>query len=244
MMAAAIAIAWGLAVAAQATGAATFLHHDSLIEGGPPLPVALAVFACAWQVMIVAMMLPSSLPLMRLFGVVAARRPRPRRLRAAFYAGYALVWTGFGVAAFLFDVGIHTTVDSWPWLARHDWLIGGSLLVTAGAFQFTPLKYACLDRCRAPGAFLLRYYERGTRNAVGLGVRHGAYCLGCCWALMLVMFAAGVASLVWMAVLTTVMVLEKTRPIGRRLAPVVGMALIGFATIVLAYGAYASAPHG
>jgi predicted metal-binding membrane protein len=238
-MTAAIAIAWGLAVAAQVTGAAAFLHHDSLIEGHTPLPVALALFACAWQAMIVAMMLPSSLPLMRLFGAIAARG-----LRAIFYGGYALVWTAFGLAAFLFDVGVHATVDSWPWLSRNDWLIGGSLLVAAGAFQFTPLKYACLDRCRAPGAFLLRYYERGARGALRLGLRHGAYCLGCCWALMLVMFAAGVASLVWMALLTGVMVLEKTHPAGRRLAPVVGAALIAFASTVLAYGVYASGAHG
>jgi predicted metal-binding membrane protein len=242
-MTAAIAIAWTLALAAQASGAAAFLHHDALIEGDLPLWVALALFAAAWQAMIVAMMLPSSLPLMRLFGAVAAGRPRPRRLRASFYGGYALVWTAFGVLAVLFDVAVHSTVDSWAWLARHEWLIGGGLLAAAGAFQFTPLKYACLDRCRAPGAFLLRYYERGSAGALRLGLRHGAFCLGCCWALMLVMFAAGVASLVWMAILTAVMVLEKTHSVGRQLAPVVGVALIGFSSIVLAYGAYASGAH-
>ena len=202
--------------------------------------MALALFACAWQAMIVAMMLPSSLPLMRLFGSVTTQRPRPLRLRASFYGGYALVWTAFGLAAFLFDVGVHATVDAWPWLSRHDWLIGGSLLAAAGAFQFTPLKYACLDRCRAPGAFLLRYYERGAGGALRLGLRHGAFCLGCCWALMLVIPAAGVASLAWMAILTAVMVLEKTHPAGRRLAPVVGVALILFSSIVVAYGVYAA----
>jgi predicted metal-binding membrane protein len=240
MTVAAITVAWGLTAAAQATGAAAFLHHDALIEGGLPLQVALVLLIAAWQAMIVAMMLPSSLPLMRLFGTIAATRPRPWRLRASFYGGYALVWTAFGIAAFLFDVGVHATVDAWPWLRRHDWLIGGSLLVAAGAFQFSPLKYACLDRCRAPAAFLLRYYERGADGALRLGVRHGAYCLGCCWALMLVMFAAGVASLVLMALLTAVMVLEKTHPVGRQLAPVVGATLIGFASIVVAYGVYVS----
>jgi predicted metal-binding membrane protein len=239
-MVAAVAIAWTLAVVAQAAGAAAFLHHDALIEGSLPLPVALVLFVGAWQAMIVAMMLPSSLPLMRLFAAVAAHRPRPRRLRFSFFTGYALVWTAFGVGAFLFDVGVHATVDSWPWLSRHDWLIGGSLLAAAGAFQFTPLKYACLDRCRAPGGFLVRYYERGTGGALRLGLRHGVFCLGCCWALMLVMFAAGVASLVWMALLTAVMVLEKTHRVGRQLAPVVGVALISFSSIVLAYGAYAA----
>lgn len=244
MIVAAIVIVWALAVTAQATGAATFVHHDALIEGSLPLLVGIALFVAAWQAMIVAMMLPSSLPMMRLFGAVAAARPRPRRLRAAFLGGYALVWTAFGIAAFVFDVGVHAAADSWSWLSRHDWLIGGSLLAASGAFQFTRLKYACLDHCRNPGAFLLRYYERDLGGALRLGLRHGAFCVGCCWALMLVMFAAGVASLVWMAVLTTVMVLEKTHPVGRRLAPVVGVALIGFASIVLAYGAYASSVQG
>lgn len=238
-MIAAIVIAWGLALAAQATGAAGLVHHDALLEGDLPLPVALGLFALAWQAMIVAMMLPSSLPLMRLFGEVAARQPRALRLRASLYGGYAIVWTAFGLGAFLFDVAVHATVEGSPWLSRHDWLIGGGLIAAAGAFQFTPLKYACLDNCRAPGAFLLRHYERGAEGALRLGLRHGAFCVGCCWALMLVMFAAGVASLVWMALLTTVMVLEKTHPVGRQLAPVVGAALIGFASVVLALGASA-----
>jgi predicted metal-binding membrane protein len=134
---------------------------------------------------------------------------------------------------------VHATVDAWPWLARHDWLIGANLLIVAGAFQFTPLKYACLDRCRAPGAFLLRHYRRGARNALAIGARHGAHCVGCCWALMLVMFAAGVASLVWMALLTTIMVHEKTHATGRRAVPVTGAAALGLASILVVWGASA-----
>jgi predicted metal-binding membrane protein len=179
---------------------------------------------------------PSSLPLVRLFTTASRGQPRPAAAVAAFLAGYAIVWSAFGALAFGFDVAVHATVDAWPWLAAHDFLIGGGLIAAAGAFQFTPLKYACLDRCRAPGAFLLRHYRRGPRHALRIGARHGADCVGCCWALMLVMFAAGVASLVWMALLTTVMVHEKTHPVGRRMVPVTGLAALFLASFVILWG--------
>ena len=165
----AIAAAWVLVLAAQAAGAASLLHHDALIETGPPPWIALALFLVAWQVMIAAMMLPSSLPLVRLFAAASARQPRPRAAMAGFLGGYALVWSAFGGLAFLLDVGVHAAVDSSPWLDRHDWLIGGSVLALAGAFQFTTLKDACLDRCRHPGHFLLRFYERGAGGGFRLG---------------------------------------------------------------------------
>ena len=111
--------------------------------------------------MIAAMMLPSSLPLVRMFAAASARQPRPGAAMAGFLGGYALVWSAFGALAFLFDVGVHAAVDSSPWLADHDWLLGGSVLALAGAFQFTTLKDACLDKCRHPGHFLIRFYERG-----------------------------------------------------------------------------------
>jgi predicted metal-binding membrane protein len=235
-----IAAAWVAAVVAHATGKAALLHHDALIEDGPSAPVATVLFLLAWQVMIAAMMLPSSLPLVRLFGRASARAPDRARAMAAFIGGYALVWSAFGALAFAMDAGLHAAVDASPWLQQRDWAIGGAVLALAGAFQFTPLKDACLDKCRHPAQFLIRYYERGIGGGFRLGVRHGAFCVGCCWALMLVMFAAGVASLVWMALLTTVMVHEKTRSAGRRAVPVTGVALLGLASVVLLYSAYAA----
>jgi predicted metal-binding membrane protein len=235
---AAIAVAWVVAVAAQATGAAALLHHDALIEDGPRAWVALPLFVLAWQVMVAAMMLPSSLPLVRLFSVASAGQPRPRAAMAGFLGGYALVWSAFGALAFAFDLGVHAAVHASPWLYAHEWLLGGSMLVLAGAFQFTELKDACLDQCRHPAAFLLRFYERGAAGGLRLGARHGVFCVGCCWALMLVMFAAGVASLVWMGLLTAVMVHEKTRPLGARAVPVTGLALLAAgSTALLSAGA-------
>jgi predicted metal-binding membrane protein len=235
---AAIAAAWAVALAAQVTGAAALLHHDTLAEHGPALWTAVPLFLLAWQVMVAAMMLPSSLPLARLFAAASAGQPRPRAAMAGFLGGYALVWSAFGALAFAFDLGVHAAVHASPWLHAHEWLLGGSVLVLAGAFQFTRLKDACLDNCRHPAAFLLRFYERGTAGGLRVGARHGVFCVGCCWALMLVMFAAGVASLLWMALLTAIMVHEKTRPLGARAVPVTGLALLAAgSTALLSAGA-------
>jgi predicted metal-binding membrane protein len=144
------------------------------------------------------------------------------------------------VAAAVSDMGLHAAVNASPWLEAHDWAIGGSVLAMAGAFQFTSLKDACLDKCRHPAQFLMRYYERGVGGGLRLGARHGAFCVGCCWALMLVMFAAGMANLLWMALLTALMIHEKTRPSGAKAVPVTGVALLAMASIVLMYGAYAA----
>ena len=231
----AIAVAWALAVIAEISGRGTALHHDALIEGKLPYALALVLFLVAWQAMIAAMMVPSSLPLLRLFTSAAAGQPRPRAAIAAFLGGYALVWTAFGALAFIGDTMIHATVDRTPWLQHHEWLIAGGTLALAGAFQFSRLKDRCLEVCRHPGAFLLRHYERGLPAAFALGRRHGLFCLGCCWALMLLMFAAGVANLWWMAGLTALMVYEKTGPGGRRAVPVAGVMLLTFAALVLVH---------
>jgi predicted metal-binding membrane protein len=222
----AIALGWALAIGAELTGTAHSLHHDSLIHDGPPLWEGLLLFLLAWQAMIAAMMLPSSLPLIRMFEAVNERQERSGRARAAFLSGYVVVWTAFGAQAFLGDVGIHTMVDSIPWLEQHDWVIAGGVLAMAGAFQFSDLKDKCLSKCRQPGPYLFSHYRRGPAAGFRLGLGHGLYCLGCCWALMLVMFAAGVAMLWWMAALTAVMVYEKTGRHGAAVTPVVGVVLL------------------
>jgi predicted metal-binding membrane protein len=231
----AIAVAWAMAIGAEISGRGSALHHDALIEGRLPYALALVLFLVAWQAMVAAMMVPSSLPLVRLFAAAAAGQPRPRAAMAAFLGGYAVVWTAFGWLAFVGDTMVHTTVDHTPWLQRHEWLIAGGTLALAGAFQLTPLKDRCLEVCRQPGAFLLRHYERGLPAAFRLGRRHGAFCLGCCWALMLLMFAAGVANLWWMAALTGLMAYEKTGRNGRRAVPLAGIALLACAALVLAH---------
>jgi predicted metal-binding membrane protein len=235
---AAIAAAWALAVAAQATGHDAQLHHGALIEHGPAYPLALVLFVVAWQLMLAAMMLPSSLPMIRLFAATSARQARPRAALAGFLGGYGLVWTAFGTAAFCGDLVIHDAVDHTPWLSAHPWIIAGSTLTLAGAFQFTALKDRCLEQCRHPGAFLLRHYRSGAGGGFRLGQAHGRFCLGCCWALMLVMFGAGVANLWWMAALTALMTYEKTGPGGRRAVPVAGIALLAAGALTFLHPAW------
>jgi predicted metal-binding membrane protein len=231
----AIAVAWALAVAAEATGKAAALHHDALIEGDASLLAGLLLFLVAWQAMVAAMMLPSSLPLMRLFEAVSRSQDHVRRVRGAFLGGYIVVWTGFGALAFLGYADLHNAMDSVPWLAERPWLISGSTLVIAGAFQFSDLKDKCLSKCRHPAPYLLGHYRRGTGGAFRLGFGHGVFCLGCCWALMLVMFAAGAAMLWWMAALTAVMIYEKTGRYGRELTPLVGVLLLALGAIAFAH---------
>jgi predicted metal-binding membrane protein len=229
---AAIALAWAVALAAQASGAAEALHHDGLLEGGLPHWAALGLFLASWQLMTAAMMLPSSMPLIRLFWATSGRR----EALAAFLGGYALVWSVFGLVAFAGDAMLHRVVHALPALEQRPWLIAGGVLVTAGAFQFTKLKDACLEECRHPAMFLMRGYRQGTGAAFRLGREHGVFCLGCCWALMLVMFAAGFANLLWMALLAAVTAYEKVGLHGRALTPALGAALLGWGALVLAFG--------
>jgi len=245
----AIGAAWLLAALAQTSGKATLLNHGTLIEGTrfrapPPLWLALPLFMVAWQVMVVAMMVPSSLPMLRLFRATARGVPRPQETLAAFLGGYVAIWGAFGAVAFVLDIGIHRTVDHSPWLAGHPWVIGGTTLALAGAFQFSDLKDRCLSECRHPGAYLLQHYRRGVQEAFKLGWGHGLFCLGCCWALMLLMFAAGVAQLWWMAALTAVMVYEKVGRNGARLTPFIGVGLLLLAALVLIHPAWLPGPIG
>ena len=226
--------------AAQTSGAASVVHHDSVLADGPPPAGAVVLFLVGWQVMTAAMMLPSSLPLVRLFAAASAAAPGRGRALAAFLGAYALVWTTFGALAFAGDSGLNTFVTASPWLERHEWAIAPSVLMLAGAFQFSSLKDACLRSCRHPASFMHRHYERGTAGAFKLGARHGIFCVGCCWALMLVMFAVGVASLIWMALLTALMVHEKTRPLGARTVPLTGVTLLALGSTLFLWAASVS----
>jgi len=236
----AIGAAWAAAVAAEASGIAGSLHHDRLLQGGLAFGPALLLFLAAWQVMTAAMMLPSSLPLVRMFSVASARAPRRGWAMAAFLGSYALIWSGFGLLAFVGDAGLHAAVNASPWLTAHEWAIAPSVLLLAGAFQFSSLKDACLRACRHPALFLQRHYRRGVGGAFALGGRHGLFCVGCCWALMLVMFAAGAANLIMMAALTALTVHEKTRPAGARTVPLTGVVLLSLGSTLLLWAAYAN----
>jgi predicted metal-binding membrane protein len=234
-----VAAAWTLAGLAVLTNQSYLINHHYLLEESHlPVLVALIVFLACWQVMTVGMMLPSSMPMVYMMVHASRQQRRPRAVQAVFLAGYAFVWTAFSLVAFLGDTQIHWLFHHWFWLYTHSWIIGATTFAVAGVFQFSPLKGRCLKQCRSPFSFFVRYYRQGVGAAWRLGLRHGAFCLGCCWALMLVMFGIGVSSLLSMALLTGVMVVEKTYPGGQRLSPVIGIILLGLAALWLAHPAW------
>ena len=214
---AAIATAWVASAVAQWTGEAVLLHHHTLIEHGPPLWIAVLLFLVGWQVMIAAMMLPASLPTIRVVDAAIGRR-------GTFLLAFAAVWSVFGLFAFGGDFVLHHIVDATPWLAARPWLIEAGVLGLAGVYQLSPLKRRSLAACRHPVALLAD--ETHPSSAFDLGVAHAADCLGSSWALMLLMFAEGFANLWWMAALTGVMVYETTSIHGQRAAVLVGVLLL------------------
>jgi predicted metal-binding membrane protein len=216
--------AWAIALASQATGAAAGLHHHALIEGGPPLWEAIPLFLVAWQVMVMAMMLPASLDAVRAFQVEARGWGRPDVAVAAFLGAYGSVWAVFGLLAFIGDVALHQVVDASPWLAAHPWLIEAAVLALAGAYQLLPIKRRWLAACRHRGDPTPLAWLPASGAAHGL--RHGLECVGSSWALMLVMFAAGFASLWSMAALTVLMVYETRGRHGQRAATAAGIILL------------------
>jgi predicted metal-binding membrane protein len=242
---AAVGGAWGLVIGLYALDRAALIEHDAVLSGSSAAwPLAVSVFLVTWQLMTAAMMLPTSLPMIRAFAVPARAQARPVAVMGAFLAGYFAVWTAFAALALAGDAVVHWLVDRSTWLADRPWLISGGVIAGAGAFQFSPIKERCLAECRSPVQFLWRHYRPGVANAWRLGLRHGMFCLGCCWALMLLMFAVGVGSLAWMAALTGIMVVEKTSRFGRRLVPVVGVALLIWGAFTLLPPAPVSAHAG
>ena len=202
-----------------------YLHHEG---GVGPLPLEATLFAAGWVLMIVAMMLPSSVPLIVTFGMLVRRRRRPGLLVVLLLLGYLTVWGAFGLAAWVLDRGIHAAVNALPWLAAHPQLIMGATLLGAGLWQFSPLRDRCLDECRSPLGFVMNRW-RGVserREAVAMGIAHGAFCVGCCWSLMLVMFGVGLANVAAMLALGALTAVEKNLPQGRRLTHPLGVILV------------------
>jgi predicted metal-binding membrane protein len=227
-----IAGAWLLALVAQVTGNAALLHHHALIEGGAPLWLTTPIFLVAWQVMVAAMMLPASLPTIRAFSRGVATAARPSRELAAFIGSFAVVWTAFGLFAYMGDFVLHHVVDATPWLAARPWLIEGGVVALAGAYQLTPLKRMSLSVCRDPGRAVLARMPVGA-GPVRHGIDHGLACLGSSAALMLLMFAEGFANLWWMVALSAVMAYEVMGRFGQRATWIVGLGLLVYSAAIL-----------
>jgi predicted metal-binding membrane protein len=195
-----------------------------------------AVHAAAWVLMIAAMMLPTTLPLLEAFRRLTAARSDRHALLARVVAGYAAVWMLFGVAVHLLDAAVHVLAARTPALAFNAWILGAAVLALAGLYQFSALKYRCLDQCRSPLGFVVSAWHGvdARRESWQLGFRHGAFCVGCCWSLMLLMFAVGSGSIGWMLVLAAIMAIEKNLSWGRKLARPLGAGLLLWATMIVA----------
>ena len=193
-------------------------------------PVNWVLLFLMWWIMMVAMMTPSAVPLLMLFTVV--KRQGQDGHRAAGYTGflllgYLLAWALFSAVATILQRGLQEVgVFSGPMMVIKSQTVAGVLMVLVGIYQFTAIKNACLSRCRAPAQFIAQHHSPGSKGALRLGMHHGAYCLGCCWALMALLFVGGVMNLYWIAGLTLYVLLEKGLPQGKYIARLAGGGLI------------------
>lgn len=207
----------------------------------PWTPVETALAALMWAVMMVGMMTPSAAPMILLYARVgrqAAARARPFAATAWFAAGYLLAWILFALAATAAQWALQRAALLSPVMALTGAAAGGILLIAAGLYQLTPLKHACLAQCQTPIAFLQRHggFRRDPAAALGLGMRHGGYCIGCCWALMALLFVGGVMNLLWIAAITGAVLLEKLLPAGRLISYALAAILVGAGGFILARG--------
>jgi predicted metal-binding membrane protein len=184
-----------------------------------------------WVVMMIGMMVPSATPMILIHARVtrhAAAQGKPLAETAWFAGGYLLTWITFSFAATLGQWALERASLLTPMMAASSHLFGGIILIVAGLYQWTPLKEACLSQCQSPITFILRHQGlcSGPAGSLILGLRHGVYCVGCCWALMLLLFVLGVMNLLWIAALAIFVLLEKVMPYGRAVARLAGLLFI------------------
>jgi predicted metal-binding membrane protein len=198
-----------------------WLITDARMQGmdmGPGTDLgSLGFYVSAWVVMMAAMMFPSAAPMALVFRRVQhGRRELGKGLRpvatGVFIGGYLLSWAAFGLAAYgLVELGRSLSIEALSWNRGGPYLAGG-VIVASAVYQLTPLKDICLSKCRDPLSFVLGYWRKGVGGALRMGVEHGAYCVGCCWALMAALFALGVMSVGWMVFVAALIATEKLLP--------------------------------
>jgi predicted metal-binding membrane protein len=209
-----------------------FPHAVPSMAMAPPAwsTAAFVLAASMWWVMMVAMMLPAAAPVILLSAAVSSREGPAAKARSGwFLAGYLAVWGAFALAAagLQFALARSGALDQMTLGSGARWF-SAAVLVAAGLYQLSPLKGACLSQCRNPGQFLSRHYRRGRSGALSMGARHGAFCVGCCWLLMALLFVGGVMNLAWIALLTLLVAAEKLLPGGRIVASATGIACLAW----------------
>lgn len=234
-----LAVAGAALIALLVWGAspyARYLDHDHQPASATGQAGATVAFVAGWTLMIAAMMLPTATALLGTVGRLGRDAATGRRLQLLAAGGFLTTWAAVGYGFRAGDVAVHAGVDAWAWLESRPQLVGAGALAVAGAFQFSSLKRRCLTACRSPSWFLYRHWRgrNAGRDAVRIGLAYGASCAGCCWALMLVMFGLGTASVGWMLGAGSVMAVEKNTAIGARLTAPLGVGLLGAAAWVAA----------
>ena len=215
-------------VGGEMAGAAS---HMAVPQDQPWSGVDFLLMFAMWMVMMVAMMLPSATPMILLFASANRKRLEAQDpyLHTSFFAGaYVVVWAGFAVIATLANWALHSRGLMTSMMGSALPLWGGGLLIAAGLYQFTPLKLACLNKCRSPLAFLMSEWREGWLGAFVMGLRHGGYCVLCCWALMALLFVLGVMNLAWIALLAAFVLIEKLASSGPWLSRASGLLLFGW----------------
>ena len=188
----------------------------------------LAPLFLMWAEMMVAMMIPSAAPMILTFALVQRKRresERPFVPTGIFLLGYLVVWTGFSALAAIAQWILHAQALLSPLMVSTSPVLGGIILIVAGIFQWTPLKNACLAHCRTPLGFLMTDWREGKRGALFMGLKHGAYCTGCCWILMALLFVAGVMNIWWIAIIAGLVLVEKLTPRGLWIGKIAGALL-------------------
>lgn len=204
----------------------------------PWTAVDLALLFVMWSVMMVAMMLPSAAAAILTYGTII-RRIAPEQLHttsiALFVLGYLLTWTAFSLGATLLQWGLDRYALLSPMMVASSPYLGGGLLIAAGIYQFSPVKDTCLKHCRTPLVYLAQNWRQGPSGALRMGLDHGFYCAGCCWAIMGLIFVGGVMNLLWVAALSVFVLLEKLAPLGGWAGRIVsGLGAIGAGVFVIA----------
>jgi predicted metal-binding membrane protein len=238
-----VAISLGAAIVVAWLALLHMAHHagdDAVDMGGMPMAAwtgrDLGLVVVMWTVMMVGMMLPSAMPMTLLFARISRTRRSsgtPAGPTSVFVGAYLAVWAVFAVLAALGQLGLQRLALLSASALVAAPAVGGALLVVAGIYQVTPLKNACLSRCRSPLGFLLGEWREGWRGAFVMGARHGMVCVGCCWALMTVLFVVGVMNLAGVAAITAFVLLEKLAPLGRVTSWISGTALAAWGLYLL-----------
>ena len=190
-----------------------------------------------WAVMMVAMMVPTAAPMILVFATINRKRRDQQGTfvpTGIFVLGYVVVWTGFAAAATLAQWGLHSASLLSPMMESTSAILGGVLLLGAGIFQWSPIKRACLSNCRTPMGFLMSEWREGADGALIMGLRHGVFCLGCCWVLMGLLFVLGIMNLLWIAALAGFVLVEKVAPGGQWVSRLSGLVLIGWGAVMIA----------